>query len=129
MEKIYLCGITPGPVDKLGHSRAQFVKVSLGSEKNVPYEKKSSTLKLINELKKDGYQILAVEQARNSIPHYKFKIRSKKIALILGSEVKGLSDAILKKSDKILEIPMEGKKESLNVAIAFGIVAYALKYK
>ena len=129
VERIYLCGITPGPVDKLGHSRAQFIKVSLGSEKNVPYEKKSSTLKLINELKKDGYQILAVEQARNSIPHYKFKIRSKKIALILGSEVKGLSDAILKKSDKILEIPMEGKKESLNVAIAFGIVAYALKYK
>ena len=62
-------------------------------------------------------------------PYYKYKISKKKIALVLGSEVAGLSGAILEKSDKILEIPMKGKKESLNVAVAFGIVAYALKYK
>ncbi len=53
VKKIYLCGITPGPVDRLGRDRAQFIKISLGSEKSVPYEKKSSTLKTINELKKD----------------------------------------------------------------------------
>jgi len=129
VEKIFLCGITPEPTDRLGHSRAQFIKVSLGAEKNVLYEKKSSTQKTINDLKRDGYQIVAVEQAKNSTPHYKFKLSKKKIALVLGSEVKGLSDAILKKADKILEIPMEGKKESLNVAVAFGIVAYAIKYK
>lgn len=129
VEKIYLCGITPEPVDRLGHSRAQFIKISLGSEKSVQYEKKSSILRIIGELKKNGYQILAIEQAKNSIPHYKFKTNRKKMALILGNEVAGLSDAILEKSDKILEIPMEGEKESLNVAIAFGIVAYSLKYK
>ena len=128
-EKIYLCGITPGPIDRLGHSRAQFAKVSLGSEKSIPYEKKSSTLKVIDELKKEGYQILAIEQSRNSIPHYRFKAKSKKIALVLGNEVAGLSPAILKRADKVLEIPMEGEKESLNVAVAFGIVAYAIRYK
>ncbi|MCR4261022.1 MAG: TrmH family RNA methyltransferase [Candidatus Colwellbacteria bacterium] len=129
VEKIYLCGITPGPLDKLGHSRAQFIKVSLGAERNIPYEKKASAVKAIEGLKKDGYQIVSIEQAKNSIPHYQFKARKKKIALVLGSEVKGLTASILKKSDKILEIPMEGKKESLNVAVAFGIVAYAIKYR
>ena len=129
VEKIYLCGITPGPIDRLGHSRAQFVKVSLGSENSIPYEKRSSTPKVIDDLKKEGYQILAIEQSRNSTPHYKFKSKNKKIALVLGSEVAGLSPAILKKADKILEIPMKGKKESLNVAVAFGIVAYAIRYK
>ena len=129
VERIYLCGITPGPLDRLGHSRTQFIKVSLGSEKNIPYEKKGSTLKAIDVLRKEGYQILSIEQAKNSTPYYKFKSKKEKMALVLGSEVAGLSDAILKKSDKILEIPMKGKKESLNVAVAFGIVAYALKYK
>ena len=129
VEKIYLCGITPGPLDRLGHSRVQFIKVSLGAEKNVPYEKKTSTVRTIEGLRKDGYQIVSVEQAKNSIPHYQFKIGKRKTALVLGSEVAGLPAPILKKSDKILEIPMEGKKESLNVAVAFGIVAYALKYK
>ena len=72
---------------------------------------------------------MAIEQAKNSIPHYKFKTRRDKVALVLGSEVAGLPEAILKKSDKILEVPMAGRKESLNVAVAFGIVAYALRYK
>ena len=129
VKKIYLCGITPGPLNKLGHSRAQFVKVSLGSEKSILYEKRSSTSKVIDKLKKEGYQILAIEQAKNSIPHYKFRTRRDKVALVLGSEVAGLPEAILKKSDKILEVPMAGRKESLNVAVAFGIVAYALRYK
>ncbi|MDP3953517.1 MAG: TrmH family RNA methyltransferase [bacterium] len=128
-EKIYLCGITPGPVDRLGKNRDQFVKVSLGAERTVSYENRVLTGKLLDELKKDGYQILAIEQAKNSVPYYKFKTRKRKLALVLGSEVTGLSDAILKKADKILEIPMEGTKESLNVAIAFGVVAYNLKFK
>ena len=129
IEKIYLCGITPGPLNRLGYARPQFTKVSLGSEKNIPYEQKSSTLRAITELKKEGYKIVAIEQSPKSIPHYEYKVGKEKIALVLGSEVTGLSETILERSDKILEIPMEGKKESLNVAVAFGIVVYALKYK
>ena len=128
-EKVYLCGITPTPVDRMGKYRSQFIKVSLGSERTVSYEKKVSTAKTIKELKKDGYLILGIEQHKKSVPYHKFKTRKRKIALVLGSEVAGLSDGILKKTDEILEIPMEGKKESLNVAIAFGIVAYKLKFK
>ncbi len=127
IKKIYLCGITPKPVDEFGRSREQLVKVSLGAEKYVGWEHFKSTARLIDRLKKDGYKIFAVEQSKKSIPYYKIKsyeTKSRKIALVLGNEVKGLPLSILKKADKILEIPMKGRKESLNVAVAFGIVAF-----
>ena len=128
-EKIYLCGFTPSPLDKLGRVRPKFVKTSLGSEKSVLFEKQTSTIRVLNKLRKNGYKILAIEQNGNSIPHYKFKPRNEKYALVMGHEVRGLSPAVLKKADRILEIPMAGMKESLNVAIAFSIVAYELKYR
>ena len=129
--KIYLCGITPRPTDLFGRFRPQLAKVSLGAEKNVPWEYCKSIIRLIDKLKKEGYKILAVEQDKKSIPYYKLKVESRKpvkskVALILGNEVRGLSPAILKRADKILEIPMSGKKESLNVSVAFGIVAFHL---
>lgn len=131
VEKIYLCGITPEPVDRFGKPRQQFVKVSLGAEKTVEWEYVKSASKLIDKLKKEKYRIFAVEQSKKSIPYYKMKPFGKaqgknknKIVLIFGNEVKGIAPAILKKCDKILEIPMCGKKESLNVAVAFGILIF-----
>ena len=121
--KIYLCGITPAPVDDFGHSRPQLTKVSLGAEKTVAWEKVSKTLTAISRLKKDGYTIIAVEQAPGSIPYFDLKLKNDKVALIMGHEVKGLPGSILKAVDKVAEIPMRGKKESLNVGVAFGIVA------
>lgn len=132
VEKIYLCGITPEPIDSFGRPRRQFVKVSLGAEKYVKWEKIKSTGRLIDKLRKDGYKIWVVEQHQKSIPYYKLKTKSSKlkaIALVFGNEVRGLPPAILKKADKILEIPMRGKKESLNVAVAFGIVVYHFFYE
>lgn len=134
-EKIYLCGITPSPLDPFGHPRTQLTKVSLGAEKTVDWEDsvKSpyATKKLIEQLKKDGYKILALEMTKNAIPYYRFKIQDSrfKIVLILGNEVKGLPEFILKSADKILSIPMVGKKESLNVGVAFAVAAFYLKYK
>jgi len=129
-EKIYLCGITPKPLDEFSRPRKQLTKVSLGAEKYVPWEKVKSTNRLIDKLRKDGYKVLSVEQNENSVPYYKLQTKNykpNKTALVLGSEVKGLPLNILKKSDKILEIPMLGKKESLNVSVAFGIVVYHLE--
>lgn len=131
VEKIYLCGITPAPLDRFGKLRSQLTKVSLGAEKNVEWEKCDQAWRLIDELKEEGFKVFAVEQNKKSIPYYKFKIpnnKKKKIALVVGHEVKGLPDSILKRCDKILEIPMSGKKESLNVTVAFGIVAYHLRF-
>lgn len=132
IEKIYLSGITPEPKDRFGKWRSQFVKVSLGAEKTAAWEKVKATSKLIDKLKKEGYKIFAVEQSRKSVPYFKFKVkgkRLKKTALVFGNEVKGIRRAILKKADRILEIPMRGNKESLNVAVAFGIVIYGLLYQ
>ena len=136
VEKIYLCGITPTPKDKYGFDRRQLTKVSLGAEKYVPWEKVGSspapqkTLELIRKLKKDGYKIDAVEQSKKSVPYNKLKVKSKKlkekIVLVVGNEIKGVASSILKMTDKIIEIPMYGKKESLNVAVAFGIVAFGM---
>lgn len=128
-EKIYLCGITPAPVDIFGKPRQQLTKVSLGAEKYIEWEKVKSTGKLINNFKKQGYKILAIEQSKKSVPYYKIPksyILNSKFCLILGNEIKGLPLSILKQADKILEIPMKGKKESLNVSVAFGIVVFHL---
>ncbi|MCR4275168.1 MAG: TrmH family RNA methyltransferase [Candidatus Wolfebacteria bacterium] len=147
IKKLYLCGITPAPADVFGRPRQQLTKVSLGAEKYVAWEKigsaRPSTLssgpkgsaqaisKLIDKLKKEKYKIFAIEQSKNSIPYNKLKYSKtkklkNKIALIVGNEIKGLPKPILKKADKILEIPMYGRKESLNVVVAFGIVAFYL---
>ena len=127
-EKIYLCGITPAPRDRFGRVNEKIRKVALGAENWVEWEKIDETGRLIKKLKKDGYKILAVEQSKKSVPYHKLKVKSEKskVALILGAEVKGLPLSILHRADKILEIPMRGKKESLNVAVAFGIVAFNL---
>ncbi len=144
LEKIYLAGITPEPLDIFGRPRPQFAKVSLGAEKTVAWEKVGNTRRLVDKLKKDGYEIWAVEQAENSVPYNKSKgIRYKlKVAIVFGNEVRGIRPAVLKKCDKILEIPMRGSmvrqarhprnvrrgKESLNVAVSFGIVMFHLFY-
>ena len=132
VKKIYLCGITPGPTDVFGRPRQQLTKVSLGSEKYIAWERVKSATKVIDKLKKEKYKIFAIEQSKNSIPYNKLSkpyTLSPKSCLIVGNEIKGLPKPILKKADKILEIPMRGRKESLNVAVAFGIVVFYLTQK
>lgn len=144
-EKIYLCGITPTPFDRFGKVRQQFAKVSLGAEKSIAWEKRIKAADLIAKLKKEGYKILAVEQSKTSIPYHKFKtkVNKSKIALMMGNEIRGISKALLRKADKVLEIPMRGAmirqahhpryqktpgKESLNVAIAFAVIIFHLSH-
>ena len=129
IKKIYLGGITPTPLDRFGRVRSQVAKVALGAERTVPWEKVIQLGRLLDQLKRDGYKILAVEQAKSSIPYYRVKLKKtalNKTALVLGNEVRGLPSSILNKADKILEIPMRGKKESLNVATTFAIVVFHL---
>lgn len=129
VEKIYLCGFTPTPINELGHPRIQLTKVSLGAERSVRWEKVKSTTALIDRLKKRGYKIIAVEQAKNSVSLFNiWSYNNKKIVIVVGNEIKGLSPGILKRADKILEIPMVGRKKSLNVSVAFGIVVYHLRF-
>jgi len=128
--KIYLCGITPTPIDRFGSYRKEIAKVALCGERYVPWEYGRSILPVIRRLRKEGYLICAVEQSRKSIPYYRLRDGKLplKIALVLGSEVRGLSPRVLRAADRILEIPMAGEKESLNVAVAFGIVVFGIRF-
>lgn len=129
IEKIYCCGITPRPFDRFARPNQRLAKTALGAQDYILWEYARSTTKLLDQLKKQRYQIFAAEQAPNSVSLFDIKLKKSqlnKIALVLGNEIKGLSRAILKRADKIVEIPMRGKKESLNVAVAFGIVVFQI---
>lgn len=130
VQKLYLCGITPAPLDRFREVPAPLAKVSLGAEKTVPWEKVTTTARCITNLKRQGYEIVGLERVQGSIPYHQLSAKGydfAKIALVLGAEVEGISPALLKKCDTIIEIPMAGTKESLNVSVAFGVAAFALR--
>lgn len=125
IEKIYLTGYTPRPTDLFGRVQKDISKAALGAETYIPWEYKKSLLPLITSLKKQGYTIVALEQDENSIDYRKVKLPSK-YAIILGREVLGLDKKTLSKCDIIAQIPMYGKKESLNVSVACGIALFRM---
>ena len=125
VEKLYLCGITPSPVDEFNKPRPQVIKVSLGAENTVAWEKCNNTQNIIKKLHGEGYEIVAVEQDTRAVPYMEYKA-NKKIALIFGNEIEGLSKNILDTADAVVDIPMKGEKESLNVGVAFGIIVFSL---
>ncbi len=125
INKIYLCGCTPTPKDRFGRERQDLAKVALGAEKDIEWEYVKETKDIIKKLKKEKYQIIAIEQAKNSVDYREVKIKYP-TALIMGNEVDGIGKDILKLSDVIAEIPMRGNKESLNVSVSFGIAGYEI---
>ncbi|KKR79292.1 MAG: tRNA/rRNA methyltransferase [Candidatus Nomurabacteria bacterium GW2011_GWA2_40_9] len=134
VSKIYLTGYTPAPIDRFGKKRSDFAKSALGAEDFVIWESKKSLPALISKLRREGFQIIAIEQDKRSIDYRKLKQINKeknfenKNAFIAGPEVTGIPKSILDKCDVIAEIPMLGKKESLNVSVATGIVLFSALY-
>lgn len=127
VNKIYLCGVTPAPLDRFGRARADIAKVSLGAEKTIAWEQVADTVDVIKRLKKEGYKIISVEQSTRSVEYRKIKVaKGQKVALIMGNEVSGVSPEILKLSDTIAEIPLRGEKESLNVLVAFAVAGFRI---
>lgn len=127
IEKIYLCGITPTPVDKKGNRRKDFAKVALGAEDTVAWEYVESTREELEALKKENFYIIAIEQDARASDYKTISIEGKEnIAFVIGAEVEGMSPEILGLCDTVAEIPMLGTKESLNVTIAFGIAIYRI---
>lgn len=122
---IYLCGTTPTPLDKYGRPVSEIAKTALGAEKSMPYTYAKSTVGIINRLRKEGFEIIAIEQSKNSVDYRKLRMGSK-VAFIVGNEVLGVSDKVLKLCDYVAEIPLRGEKESLNVAVATGIALFRM---
>ncbi len=127
--KLILCGYCANSP----HTKLE--KVALGAQKFVPHERIWQTWRAIENLKKNGYHIIALEKTKEVYPKSPkargtkniFKARTKKpFALVLGNEIRGLSKEIIERCDQIVSIPMQGEKESLNVSVAFGIAIYQL---
>jgi 23S rRNA (guanosine2251-2'-O)-methyltransferase len=125
ISKIFLTGYTPTPIDRFQLPRKDFAKVSLGAENTIPWVYAKTLASVIKKLKSEGYTIAAIEQDKSSVSLFDWKpVDTEKLALVLGNEVLGISKPSLKQCDVILEIPMRGKKESLNVSVAAGIAIY-----
>ena len=120
VEKIWLCGITGYPPQR------GIAKTALGAEDHVLWEYREDILGLLKELKRAGYQIVLLEQMQGSVSHDVFKAKSP-VCLVVGNEINGVSESLQILSDAAIEIEMDGIKNSLNVAVAFGIAVYQLR--
>lgn len=119
IEKIYLCGITATPPNKDIH------KTAIGATESVDWEYKKTTLEAIQDLKSQGFIIVSIEQVEKSIKLNELSIdTTKKYALVLGNEVKGVDQDIVDNSDFCLEIDQFGTKHSLNISVCAGIVIW-----
>ncbi len=119
IEKIYLCGITGRP------PRAEIHKAALGAEQSVPWEYFENPVEIIQQLKDEGQRIIILEHTdQPQLYHevdYKFPL-----CLVVGHEITGVSDEVVDLADMAIEIPMFGIKQSLNVAVAYGIAVYEI---
>jgi tRNA G18 (ribose-2'-O)-methylase SpoU len=118
---VYLCGITAVPPS------AEIHKTALGAELSVQWEYYKKTIDAIDELKAKGYIIYSVEQVENSIKFDTFvPDPTKKYAVVLGNEVKGVQQEVIDHSDGCLELPQYGTKHSLNISVTAGIVIWEM---
>jgi 23S rRNA (guanosine2251-2'-O)-methyltransferase len=121
VEKICLCGITAQPPHR------EIEKTALGATQSVNWEYFADVQLAIKQLRSDGYLIIAVEQAENSMMLQEFKVaESKKYALVFGNEVNGVSDEVMNTIDACIEIPQFGTKHSFNIVVSAGIVLWDL---
>ena len=125
ISKIYLCGYTPTPLDRFGRKRKDFAKVSLGAEETVEWEAVPEIKKLIRQLAEEKFQIIAVEQSNNAVD-YKKVVPTFPVAFLFGNEVDGVEQKVLDQCDVVAEIPMRGKKESLNISVALGVALFRI---
>lgn len=126
VSKIYLTGLTPAPVDRFGRVKKEIAKTALGAEKYVPWEKAARPQTIIRRLKKEGWTIIGVEQDASARDYRSFKTRKDSL-FIFGNEVRGLPESVRSHCDVLIEIPMRGKKESLNVSVAAGIILFSVR--
>lgn len=121
--KIYLVGYTPAPLDRFGRPVPDLEKTALGADKMVPWEQCGDSAALIHKLKAEGFAIVAVERTETALD-YKAYEPGDRVAFVFGNEVDGVSAETLAAADAVISLPMKGRKESLNVSVATGIVLY-----
>ena len=119
IERICLCGITPQP------PKAEIHKTALGAEGSVAWQYYPTTLAAVEQLKAEGYRICSIEQVHDSVSLEQYVIEpGQKTAIVLGNEVKGVSQEVVDASDVCIEIPQHGTKHSLNISCCAAIVMW-----
>lgn len=118
LSKLYLTGFTPHP------PRKEIEKTALGSTQTVPWEYVKDPLTAVQQLKENKIKICAVELTTQSKPYFHVMSQEFPLCIVVGNEITGVSKDILEHADISVEIPMYGFKQSLNVAVAYGIVLY-----
>ncbi len=121
IEKLYLCGYTPCPPKK------EVLKTALGSQDSVNWEFVENPKDVVLKLKQQGVKIIALEQTDNNLPYYSLSKTDFPICLIVGNEITGVSQDLIDLCDASIEIPQYGIKQSLNVAVAYGISIFELR--
>ena len=120
IDRLILTGFTPTP------PRKEIDKTALGATKSVPWEYLRQPLEAVRRLKKNGYKACCLELTDNVIPYYSVKPADFPLCLVIGNEITGVSKDVLSECDLALEIPQYGIKQSLNVAVAYGIAIFEL---
>jgi tRNA G18 (ribose-2'-O)-methylase SpoU len=128
VDKIFLVGYTPTPIDRFGRTQSEIQKTSLGASEYIDWEHKESIVPTVESLKQAGTEVIAIEINNQSEPLIDY-VPAEKVAYILGNEVEGVSEEALQLADQVRHLPMLGKKESLNVSVTAGIVMYHDFYK
>ncbi|QQG38001.1 MAG: RNA methyltransferase [Candidatus Kaiserbacteria bacterium] len=126
VSKVYLSGFTPAPIDRFGRPQKEIAKTALGAEQFIPWQKSASAESVIATLRKSGWRIVGVEQDPRSKDYRKLKPKGR-VLYVFGNEVRGLSPKLRERCDTLIEIPMRGKKESLNVAVAAGVILFSAR--
>ena len=121
--KIFLVGYTPTPIDRFGRTQAEISKTSLGASETIPWEAAENSAAVITQLQAEGFIVTAIEQTPSSISLKDFTV-PQNIAYVMGNELVGVDEETLATVDHVIDIPMLGVKESLNVSVAAGIVMY-----
>lgn len=133
IERIFLTGYSPSPslpnAVYMSRAHKDIHKTALGAEKSIPWKHARGIRQIIANLRSKGVRIVALEQHKRSTSLFSYTPINGALALVVGNEVRGIDHRILALCDDIVEIPMHGKKNSLNVATAFGLAAYTLRQR
>lgn len=118
--KLILTGYTPTP------PRKEIEKTALGATSTVPWEYCKDPVDAIRAVRTSGVRVVCLEHTDRSVPYTTLQPTDFPLCLVLGNEITGISQRVLDESEGAIEIPMQGIKHSLNVAVAFGIAVYEL---
>jgi tRNA G18 (ribose-2'-O)-methylase SpoU len=124
--RIVLSGYTPLPSDKFGRPSKEITKTALGSERSNSWNYVRDPVASIARMQREGFSVIAIEQDARAIDYKEYRSDSTKVLLLVGNEVRGLSAQMRRRADAIVEIPMRGRKESLNVSVAYGIALFGM---